>query len=151
MPFVIDIDPVAFSLLGFPIRWYGLILVGAIAVAIWLAQREGRRRGIEPQVVSDGLIWVGAAALVGGRLLYVAQRELGSLAQHPAHHLMVWMGGHRVLAGEGLTASFGDQTLRFKRPGCLGRFETNPTRYLGGHEAGCCGVEREGSPPSEWR
>ena len=33
MPFVIDIDPVAFSLMGIPVRWYGLILVGAVAVA----------------------------------------------------------------------------------------------------------------------
>jgi hypothetical protein len=35
MPFVIDIDPVAFALFGIPVRWYGLILVAAVAVAIW--------------------------------------------------------------------------------------------------------------------
>ena len=99
MPFVIDIDPVAFNLLGIPIRWYGLILVVAAAVAIWLAQREGHRRGIAPQVVSDAVIWVGAAALVGGRLLYVVQNELGSLAEHPTHIFMVWMGGLSFYGG----------------------------------------------------
>ncbi len=99
MPFVIDIDPVAFSPLGIPIRWYGLILIGAIATAIWLAQREGRRRGFAPEDLSDGLLWVGLAALVGGRLLYVVQNELGSLAQHPAHILMVWMGGLSFYGG----------------------------------------------------
>ena len=99
MPFVIDIDPVAFTLLGIPVRWYGLILVVAAAVAVWLAQREGRRRGIEPGVVSDAVIWVGAAALVGGRLLYVVQNELGSLADHPAHIFMVWMGGLSFYGG----------------------------------------------------
>jgi len=99
MPFVIDIDPVAFSLFGFPIRWYGLILVAAASVAIWLAQREGRRRGFDSQVVSDAAIWVGGAALVGGRLLYVVQNELGSVAQHPAHILMVWMGGLSFYGG----------------------------------------------------
>lgn len=99
MPFVIDVDPVAFDLVGIPIRWYGLILVGAAAVAIWLAQREGRRRGIAPQVVSDAVIWVGAAALIGGRLLYVIQNELGSLAEHPTHILMVWMGGLSFYGG----------------------------------------------------
>ena len=99
MPFVIDFDPVAFSLLGIPVRWYGLILVVAAAVAIWFAQREGQRRGIEPQVVSDGAIWVGGAALVGGRLLYVIQNELGSLAEHPTHILMVWMGGLSFYGG----------------------------------------------------
>ena len=99
MPFVIDIDPVAFNLLGIPVRWYGLILVAAAGVAIWLAQREGRRRGIAPQVVSDAVIWVGGAALVGGRLLYVLQNELGSLAEHPTHLLMVWMGGLSFYGG----------------------------------------------------
>lgn len=99
MPFVIDIDPVAFTPLGIPVRWYGLILVVAAAVAIWLAQREGRRRGIQPGVVSDAVIWVGVAALVGGRLLYVVQNELGSVADHPAHLFMVWMGGLSFYGG----------------------------------------------------
>ncbi len=99
MPFVVDIDPVALTILGIPIRWYGLILVVAAAVAIWIAQREARRRGIQAAVVSDAAIWVGAAALVGGRLLYVVQNELGSLAEHPAHLLMVWMGGLSFYGG----------------------------------------------------
>lgn len=99
MPFVVDIDPVAFTLIGIPVRWYGLIIVVAAAVAIWLAQREGQRRGIPAQVVSDAVIWVGAAALVGGRLLYVVQNELGSLTEHPTHLLMVWMGGLSFYGG----------------------------------------------------
>lgn len=99
MPFVIDIDPVAFSVFGIPVRWYGLILVAAAAVAIWLAQREGRRRGIDSGTVSDAVIWVGGAALIGGRVLYVIQNELGSLAEHPAHILMVWMGGLSFYGG----------------------------------------------------
>lgn len=99
MPFVIDLDPVAFNVLGIPVRWYGLILAVAAAVAIWLAQREGHRRGIAPQVVSDAVIWVGGAALIGGRVLYVVQNELGSLAEHPTHLLMVWMGGLSFYGG----------------------------------------------------
>lgn len=99
MPFVIDIDPVAFTILGIPIRWYGLILVAAASAAIWLAQREGLRRGIGSAAVSDAVLWVGLAALLGGRLLYVLQNELGSLADHPAHILMIWMGGLSFYGG----------------------------------------------------
>ena len=99
MPFVIDIDPVAVTLLGVPVRWYGLIVVVAASAAIWLARREGRRRGVPPQVAWDAAIWVGAAALAGGRLLYVLQNELGSLAAHPAHIAMVWMGGLSFYGG----------------------------------------------------
>lgn len=93
MPFVIDIDPVAFSLLGLHVRWYGIIVAAAAAVAVWLAMREARRRRIGPEAISDAAIWVGAAALVGGRALYVAQNELGALVADPAHLFMVWDGG----------------------------------------------------------
>lgn len=99
MPFVIDIDPVAFRLLGVQVRWYGLILVVAAAVAIRVARRGADRRGLGAQVVMDGTLWVGAAALVGARLLYVAQNELSSLAADPARILMVWMGGLSFYGG----------------------------------------------------
>ena len=99
MPFVIDIDPVAFAVFGIPVRWYGLILIAAVAVAVWIAQRESRRRGIDTATASDAAIWVGVAAIVGGRLLYVVQNELGSLAEHPTHILMVWMGGLSFYGG----------------------------------------------------
>lgn len=45
------------------------------------------------------MIWVGAASLVGGHLLYVIQDELGSLAEHPTHSLLVWMGGLSFYSG----------------------------------------------------
>lgn len=59
--------------------------------------------------------------------------------------------GNDIPAGEGLTARYGDRTLRFKCPGCLSRFEADPERYLAGNEAGCCNGEHEHSPASEWR
>lgn len=99
MPFVIDIDPVAFAVIGIPVRWYGLILIAAAAAAIWIAQRGARRRGIDGPTVSDAIVWVGVAALVGGRLLYVVQNELGSFPSDPAHLLMVWMGGLSFYGG----------------------------------------------------
>jgi phosphatidylglycerol:prolipoprotein diacylglycerol transferase len=68
-------------------------------VAIWLAQREARRRGIGPELVLDAAIWVGVAALVGGRVLYVIQNELPTLGEHPAHLLMVWTGGLSFYGG----------------------------------------------------
>lgn len=99
MPFVIDIDPVAFTIAGIPVRWYGLILVIASGIALWLAQREARRRGIGSAIVWDAAVWAGVAALIGGRALYVLQNELPTLADHPAHVLMVWMGGLSFYGG----------------------------------------------------
>lgn len=99
MPFVIDADPVAFSVLGIQVRWYGLFLVAAIAGAMWIAQRGAERRGIAAQDVGDGALWAGIAALAGGRLLYIAQNDLPAVFDHPAHLLMVWMGGLSFYGG----------------------------------------------------
>ncbi|MFP5343936.1 MAG: prolipoprotein diacylglyceryl transferase [Candidatus Limnocylindria bacterium] len=99
MPFVIDVDPVAFTVLGIPVRWYGLILVVAIVGAVGIAQRAAGLRGISSKDVSDGAIWVGIAALVGGRLLFVVQNELPTLVDHPAILAMVWMGGLSFYGG----------------------------------------------------
>ena len=52
--------------------------------------------------------------------------------------------GNEIAAGEGLTARYGERTLRFKCPGCLGRFEADPERYLAGDVRGCCGGEHTG-------
>ena len=99
MPFVIDIDPIAFSVLGLHVRWYGIIVVAAAAVAVWLTMREARRRGIGSETVSDAAIWAAVAALVGGRALYVVQNDLGTLGENPAHLFMVWNGGLSFYGG----------------------------------------------------
>ena len=52
--------------------------------------------------------------------------------------------GNDIAAGEGLTARYGERTLRFKCPGCLARFESDPERYLAGDAGGCCGGEHTG-------
>lgn len=99
MPFVIDIDPIAFFVMGLPIRWYGLILVLAAAVAIVFARRQAHRYGIRDDVVSDAIVWVAISSLVGGRVLYVFQNELGMIAVEPLHALMVWQGGLSFYGG----------------------------------------------------
>lgn len=60
----------------------------------------------------------------------------------PAAHCPVC--GKVVPAGEGLTVRYGERTLRFKCPGCLGRFEADPERYLAGGGGGCCDQEPTG-------
>jgi hypothetical protein len=59
--------------------------------------------------------------------------------------------GNDIAAGEGVTARYRGQTLRFKCAGCYARFELDPDRYQAGHESGCCMGERGDSPSSEWR
>jgi phosphatidylglycerol:prolipoprotein diacylglycerol transferase len=52
VPFVIDIDPVAFHLGPLEIRWYGIAVVAAIAIASVPIRRGTRRRGIPGALVA---------------------------------------------------------------------------------------------------
>ena len=79
----------------------------------------------------------------------VSSIVIRSSALEPAAQCAVC--GNDIPAGEGLTARYGERSLRFKCSGCLGRFEADPERYLAGHEAGCCDGGHNHSPASEWR
>ncbi len=99
MPFIIDIDPVAFRVAGLDIRWYGLTLVLAMLVAYSVADHEARRRRLPAGLLADAVLWVAVASLAGGRLLYMIQNGLPDLAADPAHLLMVWTGGLSFYGG----------------------------------------------------
>jgi phosphatidylglycerol:prolipoprotein diacylglycerol transferase len=99
MTIPIDLDPVAFSLFGLDVRWYGLTALAAIALALVLVRRGAVRAKFPVDLVEDGALWVGLAALIGGRALYLIQNELPDLAMHPLHALAIWHGGLSFYGG----------------------------------------------------
>lgn len=84
------------------IHYYGIILMlGAVAGA-WLADREARRRKVDPEIVWDALIWVIIGGIIGARLWHVFTPPPSMIAQglttrfyltHPLDILAVWKGG----------------------------------------------------------
>ncbi len=54
-----------------PLHTYGLLIASAFFVGIWLAQREARRRGQDPERLADLSFWILVAALVGSRVFFV--------------------------------------------------------------------------------
>lgn len=111
----IGLDPVALSLGGVEIRWYGLTAAAATAVAVALALAGARRAGLAPGLVEDAALWVGVAALAGGRILYALQNEWADVAAHPLHLLAVWHGGLSFYGG--LVAGLAALTLWARRRG----------------------------------
>jgi phosphatidylglycerol:prolipoprotein diacylglycerol transferase len=61
MPFVIDLDPVLVRFGPLEIRWYGMALMAAIAIAYLLIRREARRRDIPDALVADAALRVALA------------------------------------------------------------------------------------------
>jgi phosphatidylglycerol:prolipoprotein diacylglycerol transferase len=57
--------------LRLPLHSYGLFIASAFLVGIWLAQREARRRGQNPEEIADLAFWILVAALAGSRVFFI--------------------------------------------------------------------------------
>ncbi len=88
--------------ISLPIHTYGLLIAAAFLAGIWLAQREGRRRGQDPERIADLTFWILVAALVGSRVYFILvnpQDYFGAnaMTQTPFGRmprlLAVWEGG----------------------------------------------------------
>lgn len=65
-------SPVAFSLFGLEIRWYGILMVLSFIIAGGLLQHWGKQRGYKEEDLLDLTLVVIISAIVGARLYYVA-------------------------------------------------------------------------------
>lgn len=93
-------DPVIFTIrlgeFAFSLHWYGVLAVAGILVGEWVAERELRRRGGDPDYLWEGLTWAIPAGIIGARLWYVANDIMGGgtyYREAPARILRVWEGG----------------------------------------------------------
>ena len=63
--------PDGFQLGPLFIRFYGIILMTGALAGGWLAARELKRRGSDPEIVWDLLIWLIIGGVIGARLWHV--------------------------------------------------------------------------------
>jgi phosphatidylglycerol:prolipoprotein diacylglycerol transferase len=94
-----------------PIRWYGFLIASAVLMGVSLSSYLAKRRGVDPDLISDLSLWLVVAAIPCARLYYVAF-EWEKYANRPAEVLAIWHGGiaiHGAMLG-GLLA-----TLMFAR------------------------------------
>ncbi|MHB1133939.1 MAG: prolipoprotein diacylglyceryl transferase [Chloroflexota bacterium] len=95
---VINIDPVAFTLGGLAVRWYGLAIVAAILAGFSLALSEARRRGLNEDAVANLGLAALVCAIVGARLAHVVD-HLGYYLSAPLSILALNEGGLSIFGG----------------------------------------------------
>ena len=67
-----NIDPTAFELLGFEIKWYGISYAFSLLLALTLCKiLSNKYKLIEQKIFDDLFIWVAIGIILGGRLGYV--------------------------------------------------------------------------------
>ncbi len=89
---VISIDPVIFRLGSLEIHWYTVAIISAIVVALLVAVREFKRKGIPAENIYSLLPWVLASGIVGARLFHVVD-QWGYYAANPLQIIQLQQGG----------------------------------------------------------
>ena len=64
-------DPVAFSILGLEVRWYGILIASGVLIGTLIALRQAKRVGLDQESLLDLLIWEIPLCMIGARLYYV--------------------------------------------------------------------------------
>ncbi|MCI1858775.1 MAG: prolipoprotein diacylglyceryl transferase [Sporolactobacillus sp.] len=100
------LDRVALQIGSIHIYWYGIIILVGVLLGLWLAVREGKRRGLPPETFMDLILWAAPIAIIFARLYYVTF-EWDYYSQHPAEIIAIWKGGIAIygsLIGAVITA-----------------------------------------------
>ena len=66
------INPIAFQIGPFAIRWYAICILSGLILAVYLARKEAPRKKIKPDDIIDFILIAFPLAIVGARLYYVA-------------------------------------------------------------------------------
>lgn len=97
------LNPIAFSVLGWPIHWYGIIIAAGFLLAVAYCTRVSKRFGIREDDVLDMLFFAVPLSIVGARLYYVLfyldlyRRADGSLDFGAM--VRIWDGGLAIYGG----------------------------------------------------
>lgn len=67
----VSVSKTAFSIFGFDIAWYGIIIAIGVFAGLMLARRLARKSGQDPELYLDFLIYALIFAIIGARLYYV--------------------------------------------------------------------------------
>ncbi len=92
-------NPIAFQIGPLAIRWYGILIVGGIVAAAYLATWLARMWGEDPQFVWDALTWCVILGVVGARLYHILTPtpsmgvDQWYYFRHPAKIFATWEGG----------------------------------------------------------
>ncbi|MFC5630489.1 MULTISPECIES: prolipoprotein diacylglyceryl transferase [Streptococcus] len=92
------IDPVAIKLGPITIHWYALIIMTGVALAVYLASKEGPRKKITADDVTDFILVAFPLAILGARLYYVIF-EWSYYSKHLNEIWAIWNGGLAIYGG----------------------------------------------------
>lgn len=92
------INPVAFKLGPFSIRWYALFIVAGLILAVYLSMKEAPKKKILSDDILDFILVAFPLSIIGARLYYVVF-EWKYYSQHLDQIFEIWNGGLAIYGG----------------------------------------------------
>lgn len=95
-PFVVDIDPTAFHIFSFGVRWYGLMYLGGFVAGLLLGEyrRKQGRLAADRDGFLDLAFYAMLGVIVGGRIWYMlTYQPINWIWTDPLQLFRVWDGG----------------------------------------------------------
>lgn len=99
----LELSRVAFSILGRPIYWYGILIALGFLLAVWFCSRQAPRFGIRNDDITDMLFFAVPLSVLGARAYYVLfyldlyRRADGTLDFGAM--VRIWDGGLAIYGG----------------------------------------------------
>lgn len=96
-----NFSKVAFSLFGWPVRWYSLAYIFGILVAFYITKRLNTISKFNiPNHLFDAFVnWLVIGIIVGGRLGYVLFYDFDYYLMYPGEIIKIWKGGMAFYGG----------------------------------------------------
>lgn len=64
-------DPIAFTIFGLQVRWYGVLIAAGFMLAVLLSYKRAPKHGIDDEFILDFAVWMIPLSIIGARAYYV--------------------------------------------------------------------------------
>ena len=91
-------NPVAFSIGNFEIRWYSILIAIAVIISYFMIKSECRKFQIKNEFVFNLMFWTIIFGIIGARLYYVLF-NLDYYSNHLMETVQIWKGGLAIHGG----------------------------------------------------
>ena len=92
------IDPIAIKIGPLSIHWYAILIVTGVLLAVYLAIKEGVRKNISEDDITDFILIAFPLAILGARLYYVIF-QWSYYGKHLNEIFAIWNGGLAIYGG----------------------------------------------------